>query len=162
MKIKPFDDTYFMKQAIAQAKKAYDKDEVPVGAVVVKENIIIGRGRNTVIADNDVSSHAEINALRSASKELNNFRLNGCTIYVTLEPCHMCAKAIIDARLDKLVFAAKEPKTGSICSIDNFLENKLDTNWGTPASLAKLFTMACAGTGLALVERLGVPEGDYA
>ena len=91
---------------------------------MVKENIIIGRGRNTVIADNDVSSHAEINALRSPSKELNNFRLNGCTIYVTLEPCHMCAKAIVDARLDKLVFAAKEPKTGSICSIDNFLENK--------------------------------------
>ena len=113
-----------MESAIKLAKESFLKDEVPVGAVVVKENRIIGRGRNTVIADNDVSSHAEINALRSASKELNNFRLNGCSIYVTLEPCHMCAKAIVDARLDKLVFATKEPKTGSICSIDNFLENK--------------------------------------
>ena len=117
-------DRFFMESAMELARESFFKDEVPIGAVVVKENIIIGRGRNTVIADNDVSSHAEINALRSASKELNNFRLNGCTIYVTLEPCHMCAKAIVDARLDKLVFAAKEPKTGSICSIDNFLENK--------------------------------------
>ena len=117
-------DRFFMESAMELARESFFKDEVPVGAVVVKENIIIGRGRNTVIADNDVSSHAEINALRSASKELNNFRLNGCTIYVTLEPCHMCAKAIVDARLDKLVFAAKEPKTGSICSIDSFLENK--------------------------------------
>ena len=117
-------DRFFMESAMELARESFFKDEVPVGAVVVKENIIIGRGRNTVIADNDVSSHAEINALRSASKELNNFRLNGCTIYVTLEPCHMCAKAIVDARLDKLVFATKEPKTGSICSIDNFLENK--------------------------------------
>ena len=117
-------DRFFMESAMELAKESFLKDEVPVGAVVVKENKIIGSGRNTVISDNDVSSHAEINALRSASKELNNFRLNGCTIYVTLEPCHMCAKAIVDARLDKLVFAAKEPKTGSICSIDNFLENK--------------------------------------
>ena len=117
-------DRFFMESAMELAKESFLKDEVPVGAVVVKENKIIGSGRNTVIADNDVSSHAEINALRSASKELNNFRLNGCSIYVTLEPCHMCAKAIVDARIDMLVFAAKEPKTGSICSIDNFLENK--------------------------------------
>ena len=117
-------DRFFMESAMELAKESFLQDEVPVGAVVVKENKIIGSGRNTVIADNDVSSHAEINALRSASKELNNFRLNGCSIYVTLEPCHMCAKAIVDARLDMLVFAVKEPKTGSICSIDNFLKNK--------------------------------------
>lgn len=104
------------------ARESFLKDEVPVGAVVVKGDEIIGRGRNTVIADNDVSSHAEINAIRAASKELNNYRLNGCSIYVTLEPCHICAKAIVDARLDVLIFATKEPKTGSICSIDNFLE----------------------------------------
>ena len=106
------------------AKESFLKDEVPVGAVVVKENKIIGSGRNTVIADNDVSSHAEINALRSASKKLNNFRLNGCSIYVTLEPCHMCAKAIVDARISELIFSTKEPKTGSIVSIDKFLDNK--------------------------------------
>ena len=117
-------DRFFMESAMALARESFLKDEIPVGAVIVKENEVIGRGRNTVIADNDVSSHAEINALRSASKKLNNFRLNGCAIYVTLEPCHMCAKAIVDARLDMLVFATKEPKTGSICSIDNFLENK--------------------------------------
>ena len=102
----------------------------PAGTVIVRGSLEVEgttttvESNNTVIADNDVSSHAEINALRSASKELNNFRLNVCIIYVTLEPCHMCAKAIVDARLAELVFAAKEPKTGSICSIDNFLENK--------------------------------------
>ena len=82
------------------------------------------RDRNTVISDNDVTAHAEINAIREASRMIGNYRLVDCNMFVTLEPCHMCAKAIVDARLDMLVFAAKEPKTGSICSIDNFLENK--------------------------------------
>ena len=113
-----------MNSAISLAKESFDLDEVPVGAVIVKDGNIIGKGRNSVIANNDVSSHAEINAIRSASQHVNNYRLNECSIFVTLEPCHMCAKAIVDARLKSLIFAAKEPKTGSICSIDNFLENK--------------------------------------
>jgi tRNA(adenine34) deaminase len=113
-----------MKTAMQLAQESYDLGEVPVGAIVVKNNKIIGRGRNTVISDNDVTAHAEINAIREASKMIGNYRLVDCNMFVTLEPCHMCAKAIVDARLDKLVFAAKEPKTGSICSIDNFLENK--------------------------------------
>ena len=77
-----------------------------------------------MIESNDITAHAEINALRSASRKIGNYRLNGCSIFVTLEPCHMCAKAIIDARLSWIIFATKEPKTGSLCSIDNFLENK--------------------------------------
>ena len=72
-----------------------------------------------------MTSHAEINALRNASKNTNNYRLNDCLMYVTLEPCHMCAKAALDARLSSIVFAAKEPKTGSIVSVDNFLDKKL-------------------------------------
>ena len=115
---------YWIKKALRLAEKAFSEGEVPVGAIVVKNNKIIGRGRNTVISDNDVTAHAEINAIREASKIIGNYRLVDCNLFVTLEPCHMCAKAIVDARLDKLVFAAKEPKTGSICSIDNFLENK--------------------------------------
>ena len=113
-----------MKTAMQLAQESYNLGEVPVGAIVVKNNEIIGRGRNTVISDNDVTAHAEINAIREASKMIGNYRLVDCNMFVTLEPCHMCAKAIVDARLDMLVFAAKEPKTGSICSIDNFLENK--------------------------------------
>ncbi len=114
-----------MKSALNLAKESFDLNEVPVGAIVVKDNKIIGTGRNEVISDIDVSSHAEINAIRSASKYISNYRLNDCTIFVTLEPCHMCAKAIIDARIGELIFSTKEPKTGSIVSIDKFLDNKL-------------------------------------
>ena len=117
-------ESLFMRSAIDLANKSFNLNEVPVGAVIVKDNQIIGEGRNSVIADKDVSSHAEINAIRSASKKLGNYRLNDCYISVTLEPCHMCAKAIVDARIKFLIFATKEPKTGSICSIDNFLDNE--------------------------------------
>tara|TARA_B100000287_G_C20667724_1_gene792266 strand:+ start:3411 stop:3854 length:444 start_codon:yes stop_codon:yes gene_type:complete len=113
-----------MKSALNQAEIAFKNDEVPVGAIIVKDKKIIGRGFNQVINTNSVSSHAEINAINNASKVLNNFRLNNCQIYVTLEPCHMCAKAIIDARLDFLYFGALEPKTGAIKSIDEFFDRK--------------------------------------
>ena len=113
---------HFMLEAMKMAKLAYDNDEVPVGAIIVKNEKIIGRGFNQVITKNSVSSHAEINAINQSSKFTNNYRLNGCDIYVTLEPCHMCAKAIVDARISKLFFACKEPKTGAVESIDNFFE----------------------------------------
>ena len=116
-------ENFFMNSAIDLAKESFDLDEVPVGAVIVKDGNIIGKGRNEVISNNDVSSHAEINAIRSAAQYIDNYRLNECSIFVTLEPCHMCAKAIVDARLKSLIFGAKEPKTGSIISIDSFLDN---------------------------------------
>ena len=116
-------DKLFMERAFELAMECLDDEEVPVGAVIVKDKKIIGEGKNKVIFDNDVTSHAEINAIRDASKNMNNYRLNECSIFVTLEPCHMCAKAIVDARLKNLIFAAKEPKTGSILSIDSFLDN---------------------------------------
>jgi|TARA_B100001093_G_scaffold145424_1_gene138087 tRNA(adenine34) deaminase len=111
-----------MKLAIAQAQKAYISNEVPIGAVIVFDNEVIGTGRNKVIESNDVSSHAEMNAIKNASKKIKNYRLNHSTIYLTLEPCHMCAKAIVDARIDRLVFAAPEPKTGCLISIDNLYD----------------------------------------
>tara|TARA_B100001059_G_C17670625_1_gene494321 strand:+ start:285 stop:743 length:459 start_codon:yes stop_codon:yes gene_type:complete len=118
-------DNLFMKEAIDQAKKAFDNNEVPVGAVIVHDNVIVASACNSVIADNDISSHAEINAIRKASQHFKNYRLQGCKLYVTLEPCHMCAKAISDARIDCLIFATKEPKTGSIVSIDNVYDKRL-------------------------------------
>ena len=118
-------DKLFMERAFELAVESFDDEEVPVGAVIVKDGKIIGEGRNKVISKNDVTSHAEINALRNASKNTNNYRLNDCLMYVTLEPCHMCAKAALDATLSSIVFAAKEPKTGSIVSVDNFLDKKL-------------------------------------
>ena len=113
----------FMLLALQEAKKAYALDEVPIGSVIVKNGNIIGMGFNQVISHHSVASHAEINAIISASKALNNYRLNECDIYVTLEPCHMCAKAIVDARLKNLFFGALEPKTGAVLSIDNFLDS---------------------------------------
>jgi tRNA(adenine34) deaminase len=116
-----------MTEAMNMAKLAFSNDEVPVGAIVVNNEKIIGRGFNQVIAKNSVSSHAEINAINEASQFIKNYRLKGCDIFVTLEPCHMCAKAIVDARIDTLYFGANEPKTGAIESIDQFL-NRDDLN----------------------------------
>ena len=116
------DDSSYMSLAIQEAKKAFASNEVPVGAIIVQEDKIIGKGRNRVIANQNVTSHAEIEAIIDASKKMQNYRLNKSTIYVSLEPCHMCVKAIIDARIDEIVFAAPEPKTGSIISIDNLLD----------------------------------------
>ena len=113
---------YFMSLALNEAKKAYDICEVPVGSIIVKNNEVIGASFNQVISKNSVTSHAEINAINIASKKLKNYRLVDCDIYVTLEPCHMCAKAIVDARLKNLFFGASEPKTGAIISIDRFLD----------------------------------------
>ena len=113
-----------MQSALIKAKESFNHGEVPVGAVVVKDGEIIGEGRNNVISNQDVTSHAEINAIRAASKTIKNYRLNKCSIFITLEPCHMCAKAIIDARLESMIFATKEPKTGSIVSVDNFFDKE--------------------------------------
>ena len=115
-------DSSFMSLAIQEAEIAFASNEVPVGAIIVQEDKIIGKGRNRVIANQNVTSHAEIEAIIDASKKVQNYRLNKSIIYVSLEPCHMCVKAIIDARIDEIVFAAPEPKTGSIISIDNFLD----------------------------------------
>jgi len=114
----------FMLEAINMAKLAFENDEVPVGAVIVHNGEIIGRGFNQVIEKHSISSHAEINAINQASQFKKNYRLKNCDIYVTLEPCHMCAKAIVDARLSHLYYGAKEPKTGAIESIDKFLDRE--------------------------------------
>ena len=112
----------FMYLALDEAQKAFDSDEVPVGAIIVKNNTVVSASFNQVICQNSVTSHAEMNAIFIASQKLDNYRLIDCDIYVTLEPCHMCAKAIVDARLKNLFFGATEPKTGAIVSVDHFLD----------------------------------------
>jgi tRNA(adenine34) deaminase len=114
----------FMDLALQCANEAFLNNEVPVGAVVVKNGEVIGKGSNTVLKDNSIASHAEINAIIAASKFIKNYRLVGCDLYTTLEPCHMCAKAIVDARIKSLYFGAQEPKTGAVESIDTFLNRK--------------------------------------
>jgi tRNA(adenine34) deaminase len=106
-------DLDFMQAALFEARLAAEAGEVPIGAVVVRDGAIVARGQNCVLRDVDPTAHAEIVALRAAANAVGNYRLNGCTLYVTLEPCAMCAGAMIHARLDRLVFAAADPKTGA-------------------------------------------------
>jgi len=111
------DDAGYMAEALSLARAARDRGEVPVGAIVVSDGAIIGRGGNAPIAANDPTAHAEIAALRDAAIALGNYRLPGCTLYVTLEPCAMCAGAILHARISRLVYGARDPKTGACGSV---------------------------------------------
>lgn len=120
-------DHDFMQQALALAELAAQQQEVPVGAVVVKDGVVIGRGSNAPIGLHDPSAHAEIIALRDAAKHLGNYRLVDCTLYVTLEPCAMCSGAIQHARIARLVYGASDPKTGACGSVINLMaEAKLN------------------------------------
>jgi len=116
-------DREAMEAALDEARQAAEAGEVPIGAVAVYEGAIIGRGQNRVLRDNDPTAHAEIVAMREAAAALANYRLNGCTLYVTLEPCAMCAGAMIHARLDRLVYAAADPKAGAAGSVLDVLNH---------------------------------------
>jgi tRNA(adenine34) deaminase len=121
------DDENFMRAALALAREAATLDEVPVGAVVVVDGDIVGRGFNQPISRSDPTAHAEVMALRAAAARLGNYRLPGATLYVTLEPCVMCAGAIMHARIGRIVFGARDPKTGAAGSvIDLFSEARLN------------------------------------
>lgn len=112
-----------MQAALAEARLAAEAGEVPVGTVILREGEIIARGQNRVLRDVDPTAHAEIVALRAAALAIGNYRLLGCTLYVTLEPCAMCAGAMIHARLDRLVFAAADPKAGAAGSVLSVLNH---------------------------------------
>lgn len=118
------DDSVFMRQAISQAHNAWALGEVPVGAVVVKDGEIIATGFNQPIGTHDPTAHAEIMALRAASAILGNYRLPGCELYVTLEPCAMCSGAMMHARLARIVYGAPDPKTGACGSVVNLFEQE--------------------------------------
>lgn len=116
-------DKRFMKAALTQARKALEKGEVPIGCVIVYEGRIIGRGYNRRNTDRSTLSHAEINAIRKASRVIGDWRLEGCTLYCTLEPCQMCAGAIVQARIDRVVIGALSPKAGCAGTLLNILQN---------------------------------------
>ncbi len=128
-------DEYFMKLAIEEAIKSYNNDEVPIGAVIVKNNKIISASSNSVEKDLSSIMHAEIKAIISAQKKLKSWRLNECTMYVTLEPCLMCCGAMILSRIEKLVYAASDLKSGAVNSLystlsDNRLNHTVETAGG--------------------------------
>jgi tRNA(adenine34) deaminase len=114
------DDEFFMGKALAEAEKSLKKEEVPVGAVLVSGNKILGRGHNEPILKNDPTAHAEITAIRKACAKKKNYRLPDCELYVTLEPCAMCLSAAVHARVKRLVFGAYDPKAGAVESIMKF------------------------------------------
>jgi tRNA(adenine34) deaminase len=115
--------SYFMKEALEEAKKAYELDEVPIGAVVVKDGKIIGRGHNSRERKQDPTLHAEIIAIRQAAAELGSWRLTDCELYVTIEPCPMCAGAILQSRIPRVIYGARDPKAGCAGSLYNLLED---------------------------------------
>lgn len=129
-------DEQFMREALSLAQQAAELGEVPVGAIVVKDGVIVGRGSNAPIGSHDPSAHAEILALRDAAKNIGNYRLVDCSLYVTLEPCAMCAGAIQHARIGQLVFGAKDPKTGACGSVVNLMaEDKLNHHTNVAAGV---------------------------
>ncbi len=113
----------YMREALLEARRAWAEGEVPVGAVVVKDGVIVGRGYNQPIGRHDPTAHAEIMALRAAAETLGNYRLPGCELYVTLEPCVMCSGAMMHARLARIVYGATDPKTGACGSVVNVFES---------------------------------------
>lgn len=109
-------DIFYMRLALAQARLAAKRGEVPVGAVIVKDDRVITKGRNEIVARRDPTAHAEILAIRAAAKKLRRERLPGCVLYCTLEPCPMCAGAMVLARIDRLVYGARDPRAGALGS----------------------------------------------
>ena len=117
-------DVEALTLALDEARAGAAADEVPVGAIVVANGVVVGRGQNRVLRDLDPTAHAEIVALREAARALGNYRLSGCEIFVTLEPCAMCAGAMIHARLSRLIYAASDPKAGAVGSVLQVLNHR--------------------------------------
>ena len=137
--MKALPDERFMRDALATARRALSHRDVPVGAAVVKDGLVIARGRNARERDRDPTAHAEIVAIRRAAKKLGSWRLSGCTLYVTLEPCAMCAGAMVLARLPRLVYGASDPKAGFTGSLGNLvrhprLNHRVDVKAGVLAA----------------------------
>jgi len=125
MNILPYNDEYWMEFAFKEAERAFDEGEIPVGAVIIRKNSIIGKGHNMRESLNDPTAHAEIIAITSAASTIESWRLDDCTIYVTLEPCPMCTGAIINARIPRVVFGAYDEKAGMCGSVDNLCDMNL-------------------------------------
>ncbi len=128
-------DLSFMQEALEQGRKAYAIGEIPIGSVVVYEGRVVGRGHNLRERDNDPVAHAEVVAIREAAQTLGSWRLTGCTLYVTIEPCPMCAGALVMARIDRLVYGAADPKAGAVDSLfdlvrDPRLNHRVDVTAG--------------------------------
>jgi tRNA(adenine34) deaminase len=152
-------DQAFMREALREARRAALHEDVPIGAVVVRDGAVIARAGNQRELDDDPTAHAEILALREASRQVGAWRLDGCTLYVTLEPCFMCAGALVNARVDRLVYGTADPKagaTGSLADVcrDPRLNHRLEVEGGVLADEASALLVAF------FRERRATPAGD--
>ena len=134
-------DSHFMEQALALAREAARHGDIPVGCVIVRDDEIIGRGQNRRELLSDATAHAEVEAIREASRALDSWRLSGCTLYVTLEPCPMCAGAILNARVDTVVYGAANPKAGCCGSVLPLFHEKFNHH---PAVYGGVLETECA------------------
>lgn len=156
-------DEPFMRAALALAREGERAGEVPVGAVIVADGAIVGRGFNAPISRHDPTAHAEIAALREAAQALGNYRLSECDLYVTLEPCAMCAGAIIHARIRRLVFGARDPKTGACGSVvDLFAEPRLNHHTTAAGGVLAEECGTLLSSFFAEKRRAGRPDADDA
>ena len=135
-------DEKYMREAVRQAKKAYAIGEVPIGCVIVYQDKIIGRGYNRRTVDKNTLSHAELTAIRKASRKMGDWRLEGCTLYVTLEPCPMCAGAIVNARIPVVCYGARDDKAGCCGSVLNLFEERFNHH---PRVYGHILEEECAG-----------------
>ncbi|GMO64879.1 MAG: tRNA adenosine(34) deaminase TadA [Endomicrobiia bacterium] len=142
--IREIDDAYFMLQAVKEAYKARKAKEVPIGAVIIKDRKIIARGFNKCISLSDPTAHAENIALRKAAKKLKNYRLNNCSIYVTIEPCVMCIGTLINARIKRVTFGAFDKKIGACKSIYKAIYKKLNHKMEIRGGREKYLSTKCA------------------
>ena len=147
---------YFMSEALSLARQAIADGDVPVGCVIVKDGQIIGRGRNRREADGDATAHAEVEAIREACARLRTWRLQGCTLYVTLEPCPMCAGAIINARVEEVRYGAREEKSGCCGSVLNLFEERFNHR---PRIYQGPLTRECSAVLQMFFERLRAGDG---
>ena len=122
-------DIRWMTRALELAELAASREEVPVGAVLTKDEEIVAEGHNLTVTSNDPTAHAEVVVVREAAQKLGDWRLTGCTLYVTLEPCAMCAGALVLSRLERLVFGASDPKAGMVGSLDNLVQDRRLNHW---------------------------------
>ncbi len=152
------EDQRFMRMAIREAEKAFEEKEIPIGCVIVKDGVVIGRGHNQIEMLKDATAHAEILAIGTAASTLNNWRLDGCTLYVTLEPCPMCAGAILNSRVGRIVYGSKDTRFGGCgTTIDVITGNALKR---TVPVTGGIFAEECVGLLKRFFQQMRLEKGD--
>lgn len=158
LKAQAMDDERFMRMALREAEKAFDEREIPIGCVIVKDGVVVGKGHNQIEMLKDATAHAEILSIGTASSSLDNWRLDGCTLYVTIEPCPMCAGAILNSRISRIVYGSPDSRFGGCgTTIDVITNNALKR---TVPVTGGVLADECLGILKAFFQRMRLEKGD--